>query len=265
MGNKVDLFEFVEAGLLQNVDVVIETAVFDFFDYQGSRDPATALRLDLREVNDESGAVQSQYFTVGGSKDGNHTFVPSEDGQFLEDTGGRTKLGKRSNYNVLIDSLIAEGFDVKKGATEGIGVLDGTVGHVVRTKSLNKGDDGEERENLTFSKIHSWGYEDKKKGAGGARKKAAKKASAKTRAKEEEEETSGGDEGDEETSTIAATLAMEILGEEGELAISKLQLMVYKQAVDYDTDVRRAIKDHAGDVAWLGEQGFTVEGKKVSL
>lgn len=268
MGKRVNLAEFVSAGLLNDVDVIVTASAYDQFDYQGKSDPVCAMRWDLQVENDEDEEIQSQYWSVGGSLE---DFEPSEDGQFIESVAGRTSLAKGSNYEALIKSLEACGLDKQKLIEEGCAIFDGMRCHVLRVKapkrnfaapSVDAQGNPREQEILIVSEVHEFPW-DKKGGSSKKKavKKAAKKASSTTKGQEEESSATGGDE---DSDSVAAALAAAAL-EDGPLSILKLKIKIYGETNDYDMSFRKEVSAKVSDPEWLEAAGFTVKGSNVSM
>lgn len=127
---------FVQGGLISNVDVVVEKARYEQFNYGGkSNVTVTALRWTLRVLS--SGETHDQYYSLGGSID---DYAPTEDGDqyyILKEGDG---LVKGSNAAVLMTALVSCGFPKEKLADGRASTHVGTELHMVRLAPEGRGD-----------------------------------------------------------------------------------------------------------------------------
>ena len=106
--------DFVQGGLLQDVDVEVKAAVYEVYDYGGkvrmNNDPPIALKLTLQVPGTED--QHEEYITGGSSAD----FVPdpNTNGDTLEPNGTATALRKGCNLELFSTSLVAAGFNKPK-------------------------------------------------------------------------------------------------------------------------------------------------------
>lgn len=124
--------EFIETGLLDDANVLIRTARFAQWNYNGKiKDPILALRA---EMLDEEGKVHEQFMSSGDLT----FFVPSNDGRKAVPIGKYQKLNKNTNAAAFILSIMNSDtrgeMTAKLKTTDDIGVLDGLKVHVVRKK-----------------------------------------------------------------------------------------------------------------------------------
>lgn len=105
--------DFVQGGLLSDVDVLVKQAEFVVYNYDGKatvKDPPLALKLVLSIADDES--EHTEYITAGSSRD----FVPNpeDDGNTIAPNGSAKNLRKGSNLFLFNESLEAAGFPQAK-------------------------------------------------------------------------------------------------------------------------------------------------------
>lgn len=122
--------EFVLGGLIDDADVVIQSARFATWDYKGQvNPPVLALKLELR---DDENQVHEDYLSAGDLK----FFVPSSDGRKAIPVGSQQKLNLNTNAVEFLISLMNADtrgqLAAKIKGGDDISVIDGTRVHIVR-------------------------------------------------------------------------------------------------------------------------------------
>lgn len=177
------LDDFVQAGLIADADVEIQSLRFVLFDYMGTRpDPVLALCGTFRELG--TGEISENHWTAGTG------WVPNHDGTGVvrAEDSSRTGLSKGTNAFEFLESLHKNGGMPKNKLREdgGLALLDGAVIHVKRVpETIRPGlsqeprRGGQERTVLTCTAALRWPWDSK-----GAKPKAgaAKPATAATAA-----------------------------------------------------------------------------------
>jgi hypothetical protein len=125
----------VQGGLLSDADIIIDSALFTLFDYNGTQAPSPALRVQFKDGDDK---LHEQHYSAGKSEN----FVPSEDGRKLLLTGTATALNTGSNVYKFLKSLVDSGFPIEK-LMDDIGVIVGTRAHVIQV--ANPAERGEQK------------------------------------------------------------------------------------------------------------------------
>jgi len=157
--------EFVDGGMLNDIDVLFKSARFSMFDYGGKAEAVPALKIEL--VPDGEDDVKEQYWSAGGAD----KWQPSEDGKRLLPIGSATHLNTNTNIYPLLKSLVDAGFPSDKLGDD-ISVLDGLKAHVTRipiTRNISR-DDGAKKDQtvLIVSKIINLPWETSAKTTGKA-------------------------------------------------------------------------------------------------
>lgn len=171
MGVSLRPSDAISGGLLDDVDVHIDKARYEIFDYQGKSDPAPALVLHCTL---EDGEEHTEALSVGRATD----WQPSDDGKELIPVGQATSLRDKCKAILFLQSLVNAGFDEELLADGDPSVLDGLGVHLTRVtvdyKGLEKRRDAEGREQdftvLNVSKINYLPGEGGKKGGGKGKK-----------------------------------------------------------------------------------------------
>lgn len=158
----------VQGGLLDDADVTVTGARFDFFTYSSGQSGVGAI-LDFEDAD---GKTTEQFYSAGDA----NKFVPSDDKTRLLITGNATGLNKSSNTYELLSSLVSSGFPEDKLADGNIGAIVGLKAHVNRKAMPKSKDSDKERSVLVVTKIHSLPGETTAKGGG--KKAAGTKAAA---------------------------------------------------------------------------------------
>ncbi len=139
----------IQGGLLDDVDVIVESARFTMWDYNGKAKTVTALRVQYKDGEDK---LHEQYYSCGDPE----RFVPSDDGKKLLLTGTATALNTTSNVVLYLSSLINAGFPSAK-LVDDITTIEGLRAHVQRVTQAKRAGitqaDDKERSLLLVTKI----------------------------------------------------------------------------------------------------------------
>lgn len=175
--------EFVQGGLIDDADVKLLSNRFVKWDYNGSQ-PQPVLALHV-QMQDAEGTTHDQYLSAGDLK----FFVPSDDGRKAIPVGAQTKLNLNTNAVQFLISLmnadVKGELAAKLRSGDDIGVLDGTVVHIIRKAQPKRAgiivqpvEGGEQRQRtvLTVEKLIAYPWENK--GVPGATAGAAGAAGA---------------------------------------------------------------------------------------
>lgn len=256
--------DFVEGGgLIDDVDVVLKSCVFDMFDYNGKVVPGVPSLKVVLEMED--GEEATQYYSMGNSSD----WIPSEDGSQLLAVGKATNIRMSSNGGIFLKSLIDAGFPAEDLGDD-ITVLDGLQAHVIRVPAPKRPGIKRESEKKFEDTILIIGdiiaLPGEKKKPAGAPKGAAKtktKSKAKTKAKAApKEEPAAEVEGDVADKATAAIL--DLLESEGTVSKKDLPAKIF-QTMKADPDRNAIIKivfddDFLSDGPWDFEDGVLIGG-----
>lgn len=257
--------DFVQGGLLNDVDVEVLESQFVIYNYEGkanlSADPPLALKLHLKVVDDET--EHTEYITCGSSRD----FVPNEDdnGDTIEKNGTATNLRKGSNLFLFNQSLEEAGFPQAKLAEGKASNYKGMKFHLERraapkrTGLKDQGDDAKEKTFIACSNLISTVW-DKKGKATAAPKAAAAAPKASAPAK-----PAPAAEPDEDMTNQAMELAGNVLAEyaeAGEVGIQKFKMNLFRTMTGVDQATKNAITALAVSDDVLGVLGWAVGGDK---
>lgn len=254
--------DFIQGGLLDDVDVVFKECRFVEYDYEGkSEKPALCLLVVMEHTEDGKTIESNQYYSAG-SLD---RFQPSEDGTHAVSVGGAKGLALGTNIAALLKSLKDAGFPMDKFGNGDMSVLDGMLAHINRIPQQERkglanqqvNDKGFARTVAIVTKIHKMPWE---KVAGGKRAAAAPtsinkgKTAAAAPAQEEAANDDGGDE-EQELYTAAAEVLTTVLGEKGgSVKKASLAPASFKHLKELP-EQRSAILKLFADSKWLEEQG----------
>ncbi len=154
--------EFVQGGFLDDADVLIKSARFAKWNYNGTQKDSLFLRTVL--VTDD-GTEHEEYLSAGDLR----FFVPSTDGTKAIPVGAQTKMNSNSNFGAFVLSL--KNADTQGTAREALSktdnisaVLEGMRVHVVRVAQPKRpgivnpdanisGQQERARTNLTVNKV----------------------------------------------------------------------------------------------------------------
>jgi len=246
MGISLNPETFVEGGgLIDDVDVTIDKARFELFDYNGTVIPGVpALALHM---TDPEGEEVVQYYSMGKPED----WEPSEDGTTLEAIGSATAIRMTSNGGILLKSLIDAGFPVDKLGDD-ISSLDGMKAHVIQIPAPKRTGikekpraDGKvyEKTILVIGEILTLPWEEdeeKPKSKAKAKAKPKAKAKAKAKAKPEAEEVEE-EAGDDDVGAKAVAAILEILEDAGTVTKKELPAKIF-QVMKTDPDRNAVVK-----------------------
>lgn len=178
--------EMVQGGLIDDLDVVFESAGFVLYDYNGKADQRVCLRIEMK---DDEGNTHEQFFSAADPKH----FAPSSDGSHIVAVSDKGSLVRGSNYDGFMSSLINAGFP-EANLRQGIAAIVGTKVHVVRKPApqrsgLLQQEGGREKTVLIVEKLISLPGKGGKAAAAG-KAPAAAKTTPKAAAAEAESEVS---------------------------------------------------------------------------
>lgn len=260
--------DFVRGGLLNDCDVIIKSARWIPWDYEGNRSTKDILaaELTLQDVNTDEDVIQ--HWANG--KIADFCPNPENDGDTLIRQAGRDKL-TQGNFFLFLQSLEDAGMPPIRD-----GKLSNLVGiqcHVERKAppkrpGLEKENEGKEKKGDGLVLMCTGGLKmpgDKSKG--NAKKGAAAPASsAKAGAGKPAAAAKGGDAPTltEEQTDRAKDVLMGIVSE-GAVKVSDLKMAAFKLMKEDAVDDRTAITKAITSADWLGENGFTVEGSGPSM
>jgi hypothetical protein len=108
----------VGGGAIPSGQLLVKTARFKVFDYNGRANPTFSLQLVL--VADDN-QEYTQYYSAGDP----NAFQASEDGRYAVPTGANTAFRSTSNVAMFFGEAVNCGFPANKLAEGDIGVLDG--------------------------------------------------------------------------------------------------------------------------------------------
>lgn len=221
---------FTQGGLIDDIDVTIQSSRFELYDYDGKvQSPTLALHLSLV---DDDGLVSEQYYSAGDPK----FFVPSKDGKEAVPVGSKTTLSAGSNAAMFLVSLVNAGYPEDQMGSdvsvfEGMKVHVGRVAQPKRSGIIKGGDDnGREKTVLCVTKIISMpGQAPVSKG-----KAATPKAAGKAAAPAQQSLPDGGDDLD----ATLTEVVMEALGEAGGTIAKKAIAQVVFKAAAFSGDAK---------------------------
>jgi hypothetical protein len=145
--------EFVQGGLIDDVNGKITDAKFLMYDYNGKSDvaaPALGIEIEL-----EDGTKHESYYSAGDAK----YWVPTEDGKGLQPVGDKSHLTNSCKLALFLAELVNAGFSEDKLATGDITVLVGLTAHFQRKADpqrkglVRKEGDNREQSTLVVTKI----------------------------------------------------------------------------------------------------------------
>jgi hypothetical protein len=214
--------DFVQGGLVDDIDVTLTKLRFMPFDYQGKSDPILAL---LVQMKDADGTEYEQYYSAGDPK--RYTII--QDGKAIASITGGGSLVKSSNASQFINSIVNSGFSKNLLGAGDVTAFEGTNCHVRRVAQEKRAGltqqadaSGREKTILLVTKINSLPGE--KMGKGTAAKATAAKATAAAPA---------ASNGSGELTDRAVEIVMGILAENGGTILkSKLPTAVFQAAKD---------------------------------
>ena len=255
--------DFVQGGLLNDVDVEITDARFVAWDYDGNLPSAEALAVRLTMVlcDDEDRKEHIEYLSAGKVAD----FLPNpeDDGLTLISQGTASSLRKGSNLELFSRSLVEAGFDASHmGGQSGIGYLKGCRFHIIRKPAPKRtglpsggrrreGEEDREKTYLAVDRIISTPWDKGKSSSRAAVKPAATAAKPAAAAMQN---------GDAETEEKAQMIFSEVLAEAGApLKFALLRTGVFKRCAKEPAGVKNTLAKLASDAAWLEANGFTVD------
>lgn len=172
--------DFVQGGLIENVDVEIRNARYDFYDYNGKAPKEVlAFKCDLHEIMKDgsvSDVPASDAVWSMGNPDG---MMPIEDGRFIGAQHEGASLKKGSNFFVFFETLERLGFSDVDGDAH---AFNGLQMHVVRIPApkrdgLDMHVEGEREKKIMVASAIIRNPNDKRSRGAASRKPAASTAS----------------------------------------------------------------------------------------
>ncbi len=115
---------FVQGGLIDDVDAILNSVRFCEFDYEGKSAPVLALKVNFVTPD---GEAHEQYYSAGDLK----RFQPTEDGKHIVPVGGASALVVSSNASQFLISITNAGFPKNKLSGD-VSVFDGCGVHLRR-------------------------------------------------------------------------------------------------------------------------------------
>jgi len=252
--------DMVEGGAVPaEKNLLIESARFALYDYNGKAPPTVAAKLDL--VDDE-GTQYTQYYSAGDPL----RFGPSPDGKTLVALGAAQNISKSSNFYTLMTNLVNAGYPENKLGSD-ISTLDGlyafwTAVPQQKRAGLKKDEGAEapkfEKVVLVPSQILRMPGEKAGK-AVPAKKGAAPASVAPVEAGNE------GTEGGDAVTAGALALVARAVGDSGSTTRQDLGVAVFKElATDPNRDAIAAMVYAPEFQAVLLANGYTIEGETFS-
>ena len=242
--------EMIEGGgLIDDVDVVFESCMFEMFDYNGQVVPAIpTLKVEMSNADLEENMLQ--YYSMGSAQD----WMPSEDGSQLLAVGSATQLRKSTNGAFFLSALISAGFPAEDLGDD-ISNINGLQAHVIQMpaptrKGLKPSKKEQEREEkygpktiLVVSEVIAMPGEKKKPAAG--KKTGGKKPAAGSKKKA----TGGKKEASGDVAEKATAVVLAILEAEGTIEKKKLPTTIFKHELTKKDPDKNAITQNHQEVA----------------
>jgi hypothetical protein len=243
----------VQGGLLDDADVIIESARCDFFTYPNGTAAVGAI-VAFKDAEDK---VHEQFYSAGGQ----NKIVPNEEKTGLVAVEGVTVSGvvKTTNLMAFLASLKEAGYNTA-GLTD-ISTLAGLRVHVNRkTVQKQAGDpaDAKDRSILLVAKI----LEAAKKGAAGAKKSTAAGAPATAKTT-----TAAAPAGNAELDDKTAGAIFEIImGAGGTVEAKKIPAQVFQNAKKAQDADALKMSQRSADAKFLASRSeFTVDGANLKV
>lgn len=268
--------DFIQGGLLDDVDVLFKTCRFVEYDYDGKADkPALCLLVSMEHVEDGKTIESEQYYSAG-SLD---RFQPSEDGSHAVSVAGAKGLALGTNIAALLKSLKDTGFPMDKFGDGDMSVLDGLFAHINRVpQQVRKGlaqsdtnDKGFQRTVAIVTKIHRMPWEKPGSKTSGKATPINKGKTAGQAAKAPVEEDVAEDNETGEAADVSETAAGVLLAvladKNGSVKKVGLAPASFKHLKDYPDERSEILKMFANS-KWLEENGenfgWTFDGTTVT-
>ena len=256
--------DFVAGGLINDVDVEVESAEFTTEGPPNYTVDALFFKASLKTLAD--GQIVDQWWSCGAkAKD---DFTPSDDGRFLLPTGpsGAKALVKGSNFHVFVESLVGKGFTGPGRVCGDAATYKGIQMHLVQQvlkdrPGMTQSREGRTNQVLVCERIIKLPGEKAKRAATPAAK-AAPAAGAKS-APAPEPATTGTDNGDL-SELAASTLQSVLAANEGTLAKKAVRAQVFRAMQASKTDERNEVLKLISDQSWLEAHDFLVDDLTVA-
>lgn len=260
--------DFVQGGLLSDVDVLVKEASFVVYNYDGKatvKDPPLALKLVLEVADDETEHIE--YITAGSSRD----FVPSDDENTIVANGSAKNLRKGSNLFLFNVSLEEAGFPQAKLVDGKASVYTGVKFHLERRAAPK-------RQGLKDQDVNEAGYEktyvacqslistpwDKS----GQKGKAVAAPKAKATAAAPAPAPAADDDTDSEVLAKAGEFALTLLSDAadaGKIKTAQFKMKLFKLMGGASQDERNEMANVATSAAVLEPLGWATKGDEIVL
>lgn len=210
----VSLVEFEKGVIIAEGNVVITSAEFTLWDYNGkSPVESPALHIGFTDVD---GAEYDNYYSAGREED----FAPSKDGKSLIPVGKKAKVHEQTNLFAFLDDMYKAGFNNKAMDSDDIGCIVGTEGHIhTRTIKRTGANIKEETSLVVFDQVT--------KMPGGTKGKASGKKAAPA---------------DDVASDITTSIVLAVLTDREDGSIAKSDLLVKTAQSPVYTALDRKLK-----------------------
>jgi len=243
---KFGLDNFVQGGLIQDVDVTFTNSRFEWFDYQGKADQIVAFASDLVK---EDGETVTQHWPIGGK---DTDLKPTDDGRSIESPNNVT-LKKGSNFHTFLVEAGNHGIDVKEGIADA-GIFNGLKAHIIRIPIKGGGQNSKDREVLVISKVIQMPSKAGKTSAQSA--SAAAPVNGKASAPAASAASAASDDEVQAASLETLQALTEALKEGDKLTTAKLKLNATTHLLKSPHKaIRTQIINKLTDTAWLEESG----------
>lgn len=240
---KFGLDNFVQGGLIQDVDVTFSNSRFEWFDYQGKADQIVAFASDLVK---EDGETVTQHWPIGGK---DTDLKPTEDGRSIESPTDVT-LKRGSNFHTFLMEAGNHGIDVKNGVADA-GIFNGLKAHIIRIPVKGGGQNSKDREVLVISKVIQMPT-----GKGKPATAAAKNGTVSTSAPAASAASDASDDDVQAAAVETLNALTEALKEGDKLTTAKLKLNATTHLLKSPHKaIRTQIINKLIDTAWLEESG----------
>jgi len=263
--------DFVQGGLLNDVDVHVKEASFCVYDYGGKatsmKAPPLALKLVMTIVDDDTEHIE--YITAGSSDD----FMPNPEdaGETIVANGSATNLRKGSNLFLFNESLEQAGFPQAK-------LVEGKASNYAQMKFHLDRRAAPKRQGIT--QVQKEGDFEKTYIACGAlistawdksgQKRAKAPAAAAPKAAAKAAEPVAAEESDVDQALVdkASTLAMDILSEvidAGKMKTAAFKMSLFKAMGQAPQNERNEMANVATSAAVLGPLGWAIKDAEIVL
>lgn len=229
--------DFINAGLINDVDVEVMKARVGLFSYPGRDDLEPQLSVNMDVKNLETEELTEINLTAGNG------FTASEDGIGFVPTGSRSALAKDSNFFLWIASLCDEGFPIDKIGND-VTLFEGLQFHLLRKPAPKSRNMGEGKgEVILVDKIVKLPWDK----AGKAPAKAAGGGSSKATPAASKAASNGGGGTEDRAKEILTELAAQ---EKDGFPFAKIRNLGFK-ALKNEPDIRTKVLEHLTDQTFV--------------